>query len=69
MAGKRHVVASTEHFRGFFDVLPHAVRDQQLRHRIAASYPWWAEQNLRLLGLEGAAPEERPEVCRASVAC
>ena len=64
VAGKRHIVASTEHFRGFFDVLPHAVRDEQLRHRIAASYPWWAEQNLRLLRLTGRAPEERPEAVR-----
>jgi len=60
--GKRHVIVTTDNFRGFFDILPHAVRDEQLRHRIAESYPWWAEQNLRLLGLEGCGPEGRPEV-------
>jgi len=59
---KRHVISATPTFRGFFDILPHAVRDENLRRRMAASYPWWAEQNLRLLGLEGSGPEGRHQI-------
>jgi AcrR family transcriptional regulator len=62
--GKRHIIQSTDNFRGFFDVLPYAMRDEDLRRRIASSYPWWAEQNLRLLHMEGAGPAGRPEVLR-----
>lgn len=61
---KRHVIGTTQNFRGFFDILPHAVRDDDLRHRTAASYQWWGEQNLRMLGLEAVGSAERPEVLR-----
>jgi AcrR family transcriptional regulator len=57
--GKRRVILTIDSFPGFFDILPHAFRDEQLRRRLAPSYPWWAEQNLRLLGLQGTGPEGR----------
>jgi AcrR family transcriptional regulator len=60
--GKRHLLAATDRLQGLFDILPHALRDELLRRRIWSSYPWWAEQNLRLLGLQCAEPEERPEL-------
>jgi len=59
---KRHVIQATEGFRGFFDILPHAVRNDALRQRMAASYPWWAEQNLRMLRLDGGGPRNRSEI-------
>jgi AcrR family transcriptional regulator len=62
--GKRHIIDAMDNMRGFFDILPHALRDDDLRHRIAACYPWWAEQNLMLLELEASGPEGRPEVLR-----
>jgi TetR/AcrR family acrAB operon transcriptional repressor len=62
--GKRHILETTDNFRGFFDILPHALRDEDLRRRIAACYPWWAEQNLALLELQGSDAEARPEVLR-----
>jgi AcrR family transcriptional regulator len=62
--GKRHIIQMRDNFRGFFDVLPYAMRDENLRHRIASSYPWWAEQNLRLLGVDGTGPAGRAEVLR-----
>jgi AcrR family transcriptional regulator len=62
--GKRHIIQTTDNFRGFFDMLPYAMRDEDLRRRMASSYPWWAEQNLRLLRVEGAGPARRPEVLR-----
>ena len=38
-------------FRGFFDILPHAFRDDDLRERMFELYRWWYQQNLEWLGL------------------
>ena len=62
--GKRHIIQTTGTFRGLFDVLPHAMRDEDLRRRIASTYPYWAEQNLRLLEVDGTGPAGRAEVLR-----
>jgi AcrR family transcriptional regulator len=59
---KRRMILSADEFRGFFDILPHAIRNDELRHRIAALYPWWYEQNLQWLGLQGSGPEGRDEL-------
>ena len=55
---KRRMVDSTQAFRGFFDILPHAMREPELRQRIAALYPWWCEQNLTWLDLQDGAGDE-----------
>ncbi len=55
---KRRMVNAKEAFRGFFDILPHAMREPELRQRIAALYPWWCEQNLAWLDLQGAGDDE-----------
>jgi AcrR family transcriptional regulator len=62
MAAKRRMILSADEFRGFFDILPHAIRNDELRGRIAALYPWWYEQNLQWLGLQGTGPEGRPDL-------
>ena len=59
---KRRMILSTDAFRGFFDILPHATRNRELRQRIAALYPWWCEQNLTWLGLQGSGPEGRDDL-------
>jgi AcrR family transcriptional regulator len=59
---KRMLIPATDDFRGLFDILPHAFRDAELRGRVFSSYPWWWEQNLRLLGLEGEGAEDRDDV-------
>ena len=59
---KRRMILSSEAFRGFFDILPHALRNRELRERIAALYPWWCEQNLTWLGLQGGGPQDRDAV-------
>jgi AcrR family transcriptional regulator len=55
---KRRMVNSTQAFRGFFELLPHAMREPELRRRIAALYPWWCEQNLTWLDLQAGAGDE-----------
>jgi AcrR family transcriptional regulator len=59
--GVRRLIEGSQHLRGYFDILPHAFRDPDLRRRIFALYQWWYEQNLRWLGLGGDAAG-RPDV-------
>jgi AcrR family transcriptional regulator len=54
MLGIRRMIVDANSFRGFFDILPHAFRDPELRTRLFALYEWWYRQNLTWLGL--AAP-------------
>ena len=47
------MIARTEAFHGYFDVLPHALREPELRDRILALYRWWYVVNQEWLGLVG----------------
>jgi TetR/AcrR family acrAB operon transcriptional repressor len=60
MVGIRRMILDADSFRGFFDILPHAFRDPDLRGRLFALYEWWYHQNLTWLGLAapGAADNE-----------
>lgn len=51
MLGIRRMIVEADGFRGFFDILPHAFRDPELRERMFSLYVWWYQQNLRWLGL------------------
>ena len=51
MVGIRRMILDADSFRGFFDILPHAFRDPELRIRLFALYEWWYHQNLAWLGL------------------
>jgi len=51
MVGIEGMIVSADSFRGFFDILPHAFRDDDLRERIFELYKWWYRQNLEWLGL------------------
>lgn len=53
MTGIRGMIVGADSFRGFFDILPHAFRDTELRSRMFALYKWWYQQNLKWLGLDG----------------
>jgi AcrR family transcriptional regulator len=48
----RDVTATSEGFHGFFDLLPHALRDDVLRRRLVELYEWYITFELRWLGLE-----------------
>jgi len=49
--GMRKMLVEADSFKGFFDILPHAFRDAELRERMLALYRWWYLQNLAWLGL------------------
>ena len=53
MLGIRRMIVEADSFRGFFDILPHAFRDPELRERMFSLYVWWYQQNLRWLGPRG----------------
>jgi AcrR family transcriptional regulator len=60
--GESRIAADAESFQSFFDVLPHALRDPDLRGRVAALYDGYRETVLRCLDAAGpdAPPEMRP---------
>ena len=48
----RGLVEDRDSFLIFYDVLPHAVRDPELRERIADLYDWYRQVNERCLGVD-----------------
>jgi len=57
MVGIQGMIVSADAFRGFFDILPHAFRDDDLRERMFDLYEWWYKQNLEWLGLTAEGTE------------
>jgi AcrR family transcriptional regulator len=53
--GETRIIGDAEAFQSFFEVLPHALRDPDLRERVAALYDGYRDTVLRCLG---AADEE-----------
>jgi AcrR family transcriptional regulator len=58
MVGIRRMIIDADWFRGFFDILPHAFRDPELRDRLSTLYVWWYKQNLKALGLATPGAED-----------
>ena len=59
MEGIRRMILDADSFRGWFDILPHAFREPELRARMWSLYGWWYKENLEALGLgEGYDAEE-----------
>ena len=54
-------------FMDFFDVLPHALRDDGLRARIAALYDWYREMNTRCFDLPGNGIDRRQTAAVAAL--
>jgi AcrR family transcriptional regulator len=57
--GETRIAADAESFQSFFDVLPHALRDPDLRGRVAALYDGYRETVLRCLDADDPAVQER----------
>ena len=55
----RHLVEDADSFLTFYDVLPHGIRDPELRPRIADLYSWYREINERCLGLQRSSRDEQ----------
>ena len=50
--GQTRLAADADSFLVFFDLLPHVIRDERLRERVAALYEWYYTMNLEWLGLD-----------------
>lgn len=57
--GETRIAADAESFQSFFDVLPHALRDPDLRERVAALYDGYRETVVRCLDADDDATQER----------
>jgi AcrR family transcriptional regulator len=58
--GQTALAADADSFLEFFDLLPHVIRDDRLRERLAALYEWYYKMNLEWLGLtEWVRPENK----------
>ena len=58
--GETRIAADAESFQSFFEILPHALRDPDLRERVAALYDGYRETVLRCLDTAG--PEAETEL-------
>ena len=57
--GETRIAADAESFQSFFEILPHALRDPDLRERVAALYDGYRETVLRCLDAAGPEAEAR----------
>ena len=53
----RHMAIEPAAFGGFFDVLPHALRDRALRVRLIYLYEVWYRRNMEWLGVDSVSDE------------
>jgi len=59
MSGMRNMLVEADNFQGYFDILPYAFREPELRRRMLALYKWWYLQNLAWLGLRDVSDVEQ----------
>jgi AcrR family transcriptional regulator len=57
--GETRIAADAESFQSFFDILPQALRDPDLRERVAALYDGYRETVLRCLAADDAATRDQ----------
>jgi AcrR family transcriptional regulator len=62
MSGMRNMLVEADNFQGYFDILPYAFREPELRRRMLALYKWWYLQNLAWLGLRDIPDVEQNEI-------
>jgi AcrR family transcriptional regulator len=61
LAGKKRLASDGEGFLEFYDVLPHIIRDDRLRSRVADLYDWYYKMNIESLGLTDRVRSENRE--------
>ncbi len=66
--GQTELASDAEAFLLFFDVLPHVIRDEELRRRVAPLYEWYRHMNMVWLGLTDRVTDENRDRLRAFVA-
>ena len=68
LTGLRGVLQDVDAWRAFYELAPYALRDSQLRPRMAALYEWYRELTLRTCGLgESRAQMDDEQMALATV--
>jgi len=57
----RHLTEDLSSFRDFFTILPHALRDEELRRRVARLYDWY--RSLYVEALDNEDPVRAADLC------
>jgi AcrR family transcriptional regulator len=57
VAGISRIVLAADAQKGWFDVYPHAVREEELKARLRVLYAWWFHVNLEWLGVHPGTAE------------
>jgi AcrR family transcriptional regulator len=58
----RRMAASVEDFEVYFELLPHVLRDEALRRRLAVLFRWYWKTKLEWLGLSEEAAQADPDL-------
>ena len=66
--GQKELIVDEDSFLVFFDLLPHILRDERLRSKLAAVYPWYRQIGLERLGLSDKVTDENKEELEAFAA-
>jgi TetR/AcrR family transcriptional repressor of bet genes len=61
LEGDRHMAEDSGSYRDFFEILPHALKDDELRGRVAELYDWYRDLYVRGLD-DGSAGPVRDEL-------
>jgi AcrR family transcriptional regulator len=56
VANITRMAMDVDSYSGYFDILPHALRDRHLRQRLVYLYDLWYDWNVEWLGLDGGDP-------------
>jgi AcrR family transcriptional regulator len=62
IANINRMATDVDSYSGYFDILPHALRDRHLRQRLVYLYDLWYDWNIEWLGLDGLDPEMDAEL-------
>ncbi len=61
VTGQTRMAGDLDGFLMFFDLLPHVIRDERLRSKVAALYDWYYKMNVEWLGLADRVTAENRE--------
>jgi AcrR family transcriptional regulator len=67
IAGQTELAGDGDSFLMFFDLLPHVIRDEELRARVSRLYEWYHQMNLVWLGLTDKVTDENRDRLQAFV--
>lgn len=65
IGGQTELAGDADSFLMFFDLLPHVIRDEELRARVSRLYEWYHQMNMVWLGLTAKVNDENRDRLKA----